>query len=98
LQVYVGRKNPADASVQEWLGRQADRVKRGLAMLEAAPPTLQPAIEPLPHVGQITLACLLGYCDLRFDGAWRKDHPQLVAWLADFSAQVPAFEKTRAPG
>jgi glutathione S-transferase len=38
---------------------------------------------------------LLGYCDLRFEGAWRKDHPKLVAWLDRFAAQVPAFAETK---
>jgi glutathione S-transferase len=49
----------------------------------------------LPNVGQITLACLLGYRDLRFAGTWRKDYPKLVAWLDQFAAQVPAFNETK---
>ena len=49
-----------------------------------------------PNVGEIALACLLGYGDLRFEGAWREDHPALVAWLDRFAAQVPAFAATRA--
>jgi len=46
-------------------------------------------------VGQIALACALGYLDLRFAGRWRADHPQLVTWLDEFAAQVPAFAATR---
>ena len=48
----------------------------------------------LPHVGQIALACALGYRDFRFGGSWRDDHPRLVAWLDDFAARVPAFAAT----
>ena len=50
---------------------------------------------PVPDVGQITLACALGYRDLRFGGNWRKDHPRLVAWHDKFAAQVPAFAATK---
>ena len=58
---------------------------------EAAPPPL----DPIPSVGQIALACVLGYRDLRFQGTWRADHPQLVAWHDRFAAQVPAFAATK---
>ena len=63
----------------------------GFAALEAAPPP----IDPIPNVGQIALACLLGHRDLRFKGAWREGHPKLVAWLDRFAAQVPAFDETK---
>jgi glutathione S-transferase len=48
-------------------------------------------------VGQITLACALGYRDFRFKGEWRKDHPRLVAWLDRFAAAVPSFAATVPP-
>ena len=80
------------SSVQSWIDRQADKVARGLAALEAAPPTL----DPMPDVGQIALACVLGYRDLRFGGTWRKDHPRLLAWHDKFAAQVPAFAATKS--
>src|SRR5476651_988307 len=91
LLVYENRYRPADKRVQVWVDRQADKVARGLAALEAAPPKL----DPVPDVGQIALACVLGYRDLRFGGSWRKDHPRLVAWLDKFTAQVPAFAATK---
>jgi hypothetical protein len=53
------------------------------------------ALDAIPNVGQITLACALGYGDLRFGGKWRESHPKLVKWLDAFAAKVPAFEKTR---
>ena len=91
LLVYEDRYRPADKKVQTWVDRQAGKVARGLAALEAAPP----ALTPVPDVGQIALACVLGYCDLRFGGNWRKDHPRLVAWHDNFAAQVPAFAATK---
>ena len=95
LIVYEGRYRPADKCVQSWIDRQADKAARGLAALEAKPPALDLKAEPLPNVGQITLACLLGYRDLRFAGAWRKEYPKLVDWLDAFAAQVPIFNETK---
>lgn len=91
LLVYEGRYRPADKHVQSWLDRQNDKVARGLAALEAAPPKL----DATPNVGQIALACLLGYRDLRFGGTWRKDYPRLVAWHDQFAALVPTFAATK---
>jgi len=91
LLVYEGRWRPTDKHVQTWIDHQADKVKRAFMVLEAAPP----ALTATPDVGQITLACALGYGDLRFGGKWREQHPKLVQWLDRFAAQVPAFEQTR---
>ena len=88
--VYEARYRPAEMKVQSWVDRQADKAARGLTVLEAAPP----ALTPTPDVGQIALACVLGYRDLRFGGEWRKNHPRLLAWLDKFAAQVPAFAGT----
>jgi len=91
LLVYEGRYRPPEKAVQSWVDRQTDKVARGMQALEAAPPKL----DPVPDVGQIALACLLGYRDLRFDGKWRKDHPRLLAWHDKFAGQVPAFAETK---
>jgi len=91
LLVYEGRWRPAEMHVQKWTDFQADKVKRAFAVLEAAPP----ALDPTPNVGQITLACALGYQDLRFGGKWRSEYPQLVKWHDAFEAQVPALAKPR---
>ena len=92
LIIYEGRYRPEDKRVPAWLERQADKVKRGLDALEAAPP----AITPMPDVGQITLACALGYRDFRFPADdWRSRYPRLRAWLDTFAAQVPAFAATK---
>jgi glutathione S-transferase len=84
----------------KWLDHQAGKVTRALAALEAAPPPppLGAMAQGLPNVGQITLACALGYRDFRFGGSWRSDHPRLVAWLDDFAARVPVFAATKPPG
>ena len=91
LLVYEGRWRPAERHERKWVDHQADKVARALAALEASPP----ALTAPPDVGQISLACALGYGDLRFGGKWRDGHPKLVKWLDAFAAQVPAFEATR---
>jgi glutathione S-transferase len=93
LTVYERRWRAPEKHEAKWLDHQAGKVERALALLEATPPALHPN-PALPHVGQIALACALGYRDLRFGGAWRGDHPRLVAWLDGFAAQVSAFAAT----
>ena len=94
LQVYETRYRSPEKHEEKWVALQAGKVERGLKTLEASPP----GIDSTPNVGQIALACALGYGDLRFEGKWRKDHPKLVAWLDKFAAQTPAFEETRFKG
>lgn len=94
LRVYETRFRPPERHEPKWLDHQAGKIERGLAVLEADPPQLT----DLPNVGAITLACALGYLDLRFPGVWRDTHPRLVGWLDTFAARVPAFEKTRVAG
>ena len=93
LTVYESRWRKPETHDAKWLEHQAGKVTRALAALEAAPPPL----DATPNVGQITLACALGYRDFRFAGSWRGAHPKLVAWLDDFAARVPAFTATK-PG
>lgn len=98
LQVYEARYRPEARRDPDWLGAQASKVNAALAHLEKAPPANPGASHNgLPDVGQIALACALGYLDLRFEGAWRIAFPSLVAWLEAFETRVPAFAATR-PG
>jgi glutathione S-transferase len=93
LTVYEGRWRAPQQHEAKWLDYQASKVGRAFAVLEAAPPALV-SNGTLPHVGEIALACALGYRDLRFAGTWRASHPRLVAWLEAFAARVPAFAAT----
>ena len=95
LTIYETRWRRAEAHEPKWLEHQAGKVTRALAALEAAPPALDAG---LPNVGQITLACVLGYRDFRFGTRWRGDHPRLVAWLDNFAARVPAYAATKPTG
>lgn len=92
LQVYEERYRAPETHNQRWLDNQRGKVERGLLSFEAEPS----ALSARPHVGQIALACALGYLDLRFEGKWRDSYPRLVAWLDEFASKVPSFEATRA--
>ena len=93
LAVYEGRWRALKNHEPKWLDHQAGKVRRALAALEAAPPAFDGG-GCVPDVGEIALACALGYRDLRFDGDWRGANPRLVAWLDDFAARVPSFAAT----
>lgn len=91
LQVYEERYRPADKHVASWLARQQVKVDGGLDAAERA-------AKPFagnPDYGDITLACALGYIDLRKGPAWRESRPRLTAWFAEFDGAVPAFGETR---
>lgn len=51
-------------------------------------------MEPVT-VAAIGVASALGYLDFRKQFDWRAAHPELIGWLDEFAAAVPAFEKTR---
>ncbi|MBO0343811.1 glutathione S-transferase family protein [Roseibium limicola] len=96
LQVYEKRFRPADKRFEDWQVYQAAKVTRALDALEASPPT------PLSrqsdaNIGTITLACALGYLDVRFAGEWRQSYPKLVSWLESFEENVPSYAATRVP-
>ena len=92
LQIYEVRfRDEAERSTR-WTTRQAEKVSRALAALEADLP------DSGHDVGTIAVACALGYLDFRFGEGWREQHPRLAAWLAAFEAATPAFGKTRPTG
>lgn len=91
LQMYEIRWRPEERREPNWIEHHSGKVERALAFAENSLATPAPSI----HIGHIAQACALGYLDLRFEGRWRKSHPKLEAWLADFESRVPAFAKTR---
>ncbi len=92
LQVYEVRLREENMRSKTWLDNQASKVSRGLENLELNPPSADGALT----VGEIAVACALGYLDLRFQGVWRATHSRLVDFLNAFSKRVPAFDITRA--
>lgn len=87
---YESVSRPEALRSGEAIAHQQGKIDRALDALEAAPPA-----GPV-DIGHISVACALGYLDLRFVGEWRTKHPGLVAWLEKFMRAVPAFEATKA--
>jgi len=75
----------------EWLDAQREKIRRALALLE------RDAIAELTchfDVASISVACALGYLDLRFpDLGWREANPQLANWFFEVS-QRPSMIAT----
>ena len=90
LQVYETRFRDEDQRSSKWVEHQSGKVTRGLDALE----THLPHLSPVPTIGAITVACALGYLDLRFGEGWRTGRPRLTAWLEDFAARIPAYGAT----
>lgn len=90
LMVYEQRFRDEGMRDASWVSYQAEKVARALTWLENHVPELTGS----PNIAHISLACTLGYRDLRFAGSWREAHPKLVAWLDQFAAAVPAFSET----
>lgn len=89
LVVYEARMRPEELRHEPWVERQRDKIRRGLKALEANPPALDDI-----NVGNLTVACALGYLDFRKQVDWRAENPGLIAWLDAFRAKTLAYDAT----
>ncbi len=77
---------PQDEGRVGYIELQKGKVRRSLDALEAEAGTLG----KLATIGEITIACALGYLDFRFaNEPWRPGHPKLEAWYADVVKLAP---------
>ncbi len=96
LKIYEKRFKEPQFRDPAWDAYQGGKMARGLAYFETNTPP-SPSSSRDINAAHITLACTLGYFDMRFGGEWRADHPKLVAWLTAVESVVPAFDATRQP-
>ncbi len=88
----MDQMRPQEAARDEFMARQATAVARALDMLEADLPP-----DHL-NIGTLSIACSLGYLDLRFaTDAWREGRPGLAAWYTRMEAR-PELARTKPPG
>lgn len=72
----------------DWQSGQMDKLRTALLALEQAPEPLQDRVD----IGTLSLACALGYLDLRFDAwGWRTRYPLVARWAAGFM-QRPSLQ------
>jgi len=77
---------PQDEGRVTWIKLQQGKVVRALDALEAEADSLN----GLSTIGEITIACALGYLDFRFPHEpWRPDHSKLEAWYAKVVTLAP---------
>ncbi|MBC3384796.1 glutathione S-transferase [Pseudomonas sp. SWRI12] len=87
---YETALRPVEKHWDEWLDAQRDKIRRALGLLEA-----EAIAELASHfdVASISVACALGYLDLRHpDLEWRKANPQLAQWFAEVSVRSSMVE------
>ena len=84
---------PDDKRSQEVIQRQTAAIEAAFAVADRAAAKF-PAE---PTIGEIAIACAIGYLDLRspHDG-WRDRYPQLARWLEGFS-QRASLQATKPP-
>ena len=83
---------PKEYQWQDWLDAQMRKVRGALGALEMEAEAGELA-GPLT-IGQITIACALGYLDFRYQSeAWRTKHRRLAVW-ADEIAQRKSIQLT----
>lgn len=91
LMVYEVRLRPEDKRIPDWVEAQWAKVARSLDRLEA---DWTAHLSGSLDMGQIALACALGYLDFRHGVRdWRAGHPKLAEWQAGF-ARRPSMQAT----
>ncbi len=82
---------PTEAERNAAMARQQAAIVRALDLLQADPPANH------LDIGSITVACALGYLDLRFAGdAWRDGRGKLAQWFAAME-QRPEIAQSAPP-
>jgi glutathione S-transferase len=75
------RARPEALRWADWRDGQIDKVRTSLQALEQAPQQLQGRVD----IGTLSLACALGYLDLRYDAwGWRGRFPAVAEWAEGF--------------
>lgn len=95
LMVYEGRIRPEEMRYAPWVEAQWQKIEAALDVLERR--WMDHLSGPV-DMGQIAVACALGYLDFRLSARpWRAARPDLAAWEAEFSAR-PALAATLPEG
>lgn len=88
---FVERRRPPQQQSETVIARQTETIEAALDVLDAEAPSL---LDP-PTIGEIAIACALGYYDFREpEAGWRRSRPELARWYAVFDRR-PAMQQTR---
>jgi glutathione S-transferase len=90
---YETAVRPEALRWKDWIEGQKRKVFGGLDVLEAEADSWGDEF----GIGQIGVACVLGYLDFRFaDWDWRAGHPKLSAWF-ERASRRPSVAATMPP-
>ena len=90
---YEGALRPEEKRWPEWSQGQMKKMNGVLTQLEAETKSLKGKLT----IGTLSVACALGYLDLRFaDMGWRDKYPKLGKWFAAVS-KLPSIKATAPP-
>jgi glutathione S-transferase len=88
--VYEGRTRPEELRYTPWVEGQWAKIERALDALESRWMSL---LQAPVNIGQISVACALGYLDLRHEERnWRAQRPALADWYAVFCERRSMLE------
>ena len=90
---YETMFRPADKRWPPWIEGQMRKVRQGLDALEDGCDGLRGAIT----IGQVAVACALGWLEIRLAEDWRAQRPALSGWFDAFSER-PSMKATVPPG
>ena len=91
---YEVRLRPEAEQSAAWVEAQWAKVSRAIGALNSR--WMSHLAGPV-DMGQIAVACALGYVDFRHDArGWRKGNDALAAWYAEFESR-PSVAATRPP-
>jgi glutathione S-transferase len=92
--VYEVRLRPENEQSPAWIDAQWSKVTHALAALEA---DQFAAASGDVNMGQLAVACALGYLDFRHAGRnWQADYPKLAAWQQQIGARASMSATTPA--
>ena len=87
---FLERKRSESQHSSDWDEMQQSVIQRALKYLESEVNEWNSDVT----IGQITVACALGYLDFRFaEDNWHQNQPRLAAWFESFSAR-PSMRTT----
>lgn len=92
---YETRARPANLQSMDWVNAQWGKITGACTALEQR--WMPHLVGPLT-MGQISVACALGYLDLRHDArGWRQRHDALADWYAKFAERDSMKDTFVAP-
>ena len=92
--VYEVRLRPENEQSPAWIDAQWSKVTHALAALEA---NQFAAATGDVNMGQLAVACALGYLDFRHEGRnWQADFPKLAAWQQQIGQRASMMATTPA--